>query len=54
VTAGESLELYAVNEAAEYLHKQTQNEETEIFFGTVIDNEMDKKVRTMLIASDFE
>ena len=54
VTAGESLELYAVNEAAEYLHEQTQNEETEIFFGTVIDNEMDTKVRTMLIASGFE
>ena len=54
VTAGESLELYAVNEAAEYLHEQTQNEETEIFFGTVIDNEMDTKVRTMLIASGFD
>jgi len=24
------------------------------FFGTVIDNEMDTKVRTMLIASGFE
>ena len=37
-----------------YLRKQTQNEDTDIFFGTVIDNEMGETVRTMLIASDFE
>ena len=54
VTAGENLELIAVQEAMDYLRKQTQNEDTDIFFGTVIDNEMGEKVRTMLIASDFE
>ena len=54
LTAGENLELIAVQEAMDYLRKQTQNEDTDIFFGTVIDNEMGEKVRTMLIASDFE
>ena len=54
VTANENLELFAVNEAMDYLRKQTQNEETDIFFGTVVDNSMGDTVRTMLIASDFE
>ena len=54
VTASENLELFAVQEVMEYLRKQTQNDETDIFFGTVIDNKMGTKVRTMLVASDFE
>ena len=53
ITGDETLSLYAVNEAADYIFSQNGNE-VNIIFGVVIDKKMEGVVQAMVIATDFE
>ena len=52
VTADESLTLYEVSEATDYIVRQTEGD-VNIIFGVVIDNKMNGVIQAMIIATDF-
>lgn len=52
ITADETLTLYDVSEATQYIYKQT-GDDVNIIFGTVIDNNMDGVIQATIIATDF-
>lgn len=52
VTADDSLTLYEVSEATDYIVSQTEGE-VNIIFGVVIDQKMNGVIQAMLIATDF-
>ena len=52
ITGDESLSLYDVNDATDYIYSQTEDD-VNIIFGLVIDNSMNGSVQAMIIATDF-
>lgn len=52
VTGDESLSLFEVNEAADFIYKQT-DADVNIIFGAVIDKNMNGVVQATIIATDF-
>lgn len=52
VTGDETLSLYEVNEAAEYIYNQT-DDDVNIIFGVVVDKSMNGVVQATIIATDF-
>jgi cell division protein FtsZ len=54
VTCSEELTLLEVSEAMEYIHGLCNPEEANIFFGTVVDPEMDGSVRITVLATGFD
>ncbi|MCR5834608.1 MAG: cell division protein FtsZ [Selenomonadaceae bacterium] len=52
VTGDENLSIYDVNEAADYIYKNTADD-VNIIFGTVLDKSMNGKIRVTIIATDF-
>ncbi len=53
VTSSEDLTLVEVNEALQYIQELCDADEANIFFGTVIDPEMDGTVRVSVLATGF-
>lgn len=54
IYASEMLELSAIEEAMEYIKKETQREDIDVFLGVTLDENIGEKIRTMLIATDFQ
>ncbi|MBI5707773.1 MAG: cell division protein FtsZ [Armatimonadetes bacterium] len=54
ITSNEELTLQEVNEAMEYIHGLCDSDEANIFFGTVVDPNMDGSVRITVLATGFE
>ncbi len=53
ITSGEDLTLAEATEAMDYIHSLCDSEDANIFFGTVVDPEMDGSVRITVIATGF-
>ena len=53
VTSGEDLTLSEANEAMQYIAELCDADEANIFFGTVVDPEMDGTVRVTVLATGF-
>lgn len=53
VTSSEDLTLAEANEAMQYIQALCDSEEANIFFGTVVDPEMDGTVRVTVLATGF-
>jgi cell division protein FtsZ len=53
VTSGEDLTLTEANEAMQYIAELCDADEANIFFGTVVDPEMDGTVRVTVLATGF-
>lgn len=53
ITSGDDLTLAEATEAMSYIHDLCDDEEANIFFGTVIDKEMDGAVRISVLATGF-
>ncbi len=53
-TAGEDLTLSEVNEAMEYIYDLSDDEEASIYFGAVVDPEMEGEVRITVLATGFD
>jgi cell division protein FtsZ len=53
VTSGEDLTLAEANEAMQYIQDLCDADEANIFFGTVVDPEMDGTVRVTVLATGF-
>jgi len=53
ITSGEDLTLAEANEAMQYIHALCDDEEANIFFGTVIDEAMEGSVRITVLATGF-
>ncbi len=53
ITAGETLPLYDVNEATQFIYSQA-DKNANIIFGAVINDEMGESVQATIIATDFE
>ena len=53
ITSGEDLTLSEVNEAMNYIQQMTDEEEANIFFGTVIDPSLKDDVRITVLATGF-
>lgn len=53
ITSSEDLTLNEVSEAMDYIHSLCDAEEANIFFGTVVDPEMDGSVRLTVLATGF-
>ena len=51
ITGGETLSLYAVSEASEFIYDHT-HPNVNIIFGTVIDKRLGEKVRATIVATD--
>lgn len=54
ITSGEDLTLSEVSEAMDYIHSLTDDEEANIFFGTVVDARMEGEVRLTVLATGFD
>ena len=52
ITGDETLSLYDVNDATDYIYSQTEDD-VNIIFGLVVDNSMNGSVKAMIIATDF-
>ncbi|MBX3119080.1 MAG: cell division protein FtsZ [Fimbriimonadaceae bacterium] len=53
ITSGEDLTLAEATEAMDFIHGLCDGDEANIFFGTVVDPEMDGSVRITVIATGF-
>jgi cell division protein FtsZ len=53
ITSGEDLTLSEANDAMQYIHGLCDNEEANIFFGTVMDETMEGSVRITVLATGF-
>lgn len=53
ITSGDDLTLAEATEAMDYIHSLCDSEDANIFFGTVVDPEMDGSVRITVIATGF-
>ncbi|MCO5297612.1 MAG: cell division protein FtsZ [Fimbriimonadaceae bacterium] len=53
ITSGDDLTLAEATEAMSYIHDLCDDEEANIFFGTVIDKEMEGAVRISVLATGF-
>ena len=53
ITSSEDLTLTEVSEAMDYIHSLSDAAEANIFFGTVVDPEMDGSVRLTVLATGF-
>lgn len=53
ITSSEDLTLTEVSEAMDYIHGLCDTEEANIFFGTVVDPEMEGSVRISVLATGF-
>jgi len=53
ITSGEDLTLNEVNDAMSYIQQLCDAEEANIFFGTVVDSEMEGRVRISVLATGF-
>lgn len=54
ITSGDDLTLSEVTEAMDYIHSLCDEEEANIFFGTVVDAKMEGEVRITVLATGFE
>jgi len=53
ITSGDDLTLAEANEAMQYIHSLCDDEEANIFFGTVLDESMEGSVRITVLATGF-
>lgn len=53
ITSGDDLTLAEVSEAMDYIHSLCDDEEANIYFGTVLDPDMDGEVRITVLATGF-
>ncbi len=53
ISSGEDLTLSEVNDAMSYIHSLCDEEEANIFFGTVVDPRLDGEVRITVLATGF-
>jgi cell division protein FtsZ len=53
ITSGEDLTLSEVSEAMDYIHGLCDTEDANIYFGTVIEPELDDEVRITVLATGF-
>lgn len=54
VTSSDDLTLSEVSEAMDYIHQLCDSEEANIFFGTVVDPELEGEVRITVLATGFD
>ncbi len=54
ITSGDDLTLTEVSDAMDYIHSLCDQEEANIFFGTVIDDSMRDEVRVTVLATGFD
>lgn len=54
ITSGEDLTLAEVSEAMDYIHSLCDEEEANIFFGTVVDAGLEGEVRITVLATGFD
>ena len=54
ITSGEDMTLSEVNEAMQYIHSLCDGEDANIFFGTVINPELEGEVRITVLATGFD
>jgi cell division protein FtsZ len=54
ITSGEDLTLAETNEAMQYIQQLCDTEDANIYFGTVVDPEMDGSVRVTVLATGFD